>query len=408
MSPTLKRILLIVGLIIVSILIAFGLYYMFKRSQDSRVVPPAPPGQLPPGQLPPAGERPPGEVGLPPTQVETGLPPSGAVPGAEPPVFRREPVERITTSFATNPSLSTAGNYRYHDANNGRFYRLGRDGNVVSLSDKVFFNVQDVTWARSADKAVIAYPDGSKTIYNFDTETQSTLPSHWEDFSFSPDSSEIVAKSLGLAPENRWLVVTSDTANGARLIEPLGNNADKVTIDWSPSRQAVAFSETGRPLGLDRREVLFVGLEGENFKSITVEGLNFLPEWSPTGRRLLYSVDSARSGFKPELWVVDSFGERIGGNRKTVGLNTWADKCAFGDDNTLFCAVPRDLPVGAAMAREISLQSYDDLFKIDLTSGLRTNIPFGDYTVEDLSYDPVANTVFFTDTVRTGVFEVNL
>ena len=183
----------------------------------------------------------------------------------------------------------------------------------------------------------------------------------------------------------------------------------KVIVDWSPSRQVVAFSQTGEPLGAERREILLIGLNGENFKSITVEGVGFQPRWSNTGKKLLYSVYSSRTDFKPELWITDSYGDSIGGNRKALSLNTWADKCTFGDDSTLFCGVPRELPQGAGMSREVANTSVDDLYKIDLKTGIKTLVPLNDsHNISNISYDQKNNKLFFTSLNELGIFEASL
>lgn len=406
MSPTLKRILLLAALLAAAALIGFGLYYLFKRTQP--VAPPVPQPPLTPGVLPPSGERPIPTV--PEAPATPGLPgaPGTRAPAPEPTYFRGTPVAQVTNDFAAFPSVSSNGSIRYHNLADGKFYRI-MDGKARELVDQVFFNVQKVTWAKSRDKAVLEYPDGNKLLYNFELKRQITLPKHWENFTFSPDSNEIAAKSLGLAPENRWLVVSKDDGSGTQLIEPLGENANRVTMNWSPSRQTVALSQTGQPVGGDRREVLFIGLRGENFKSTVVEGLDFQPQWSPTGKKLLYSVDSARSDFKPELWIVNSFGDDIGSNRQMLGLYTWANKCAFAGDETLYCAVPRDLPRGAGMEPSIADSSYDDLVKVDVRTGLKTPISLGsDYRINSVQYDTAGNKLFFTDRTQTGVFEVRL
>lgn len=409
MSPTLKRILLIVLLLAVSTLIGFGLYLFFRR--PAAFIPGrqtgAPTGT--PGQLPTAGQR---TSTVSPGGADGGqqLPQSGSGFTSSPPgPYRPEPVVKISEAFVAYPSLGATGAMRYHNVGDGKFYRLLPDGTVRELSDQVFYGVKNVTWAKAKDKAVIEYPDGNKIVYNFEAQKQVTLPKHWEEFSFSPEANEIAAKSLALAPENRWIVVTKDDGTGTRLIEHLGNNADQVIMDWSPSRQTVAFSKTGQPQGADRREVLFVGLNQENFKSTVVEGLNFQPHWSPTGQKLLYSVDSERSDFKPELWIVDAYGDKIGANRQMLNLNTWAGKCTFADDTTVFCAVPRTLPTGAGMSPAIAANIPDDLYKIDLRTGLRTELPMGGlYTVNSVSFDQQKNRLLFTDNNKTGVFEVKL
>ncbi len=409
MSPALKRIMLIGVLLIFSSALTFGLYYFFKKAAPAPRAPAGAPAEV--GRLPAAGERElaaPGAV--PAAPAPGGLPPAGiTAPPPPPSYYRPEPVSKITSDISLYPSLNSSGDMRYHNASDGKFYRVAADGSVKEMTDQVFYNVKNVTWAKSKDKAVLEYPDGSKTIYDFDLKKQVSLPKHWEDFSFSPDASHLAAKSLGLSPENRWLVVTKDDGTDTKLIEPLGDNADKVTMNWSPSNQTVALAQTGQAQGADRREVLFVGLNGENFKSTIVEGLDFKPAWSPTGKKMLYSVDSARSDFKPELWIVNSFGDDIGSGRRMLELNTWANKCAFANDDTLYCAVPRDLPQGAGMSPEVAADNADDLYKIDLKTGLRTSVPLGqDFTIDSISFNESGNKVLFTDHHQNGIFEVKM
>src|SRR3989344_23883 len=404
-----KKVLLIIAFLAVSGLIGYGLYYIFISTR--KIVPPPPPtGEvLPPGQLPPSGAAPATTTGV--TRGPEGelLPISGIIEPTTPGYYKPVSVRQVITETATHPSLNASGDFRYYNANNGKFYRVTPTSEIKSLSDQVFYNAQKVTWAKNKNQAVVEYPDSSKIVYNFDTNKQVTLPKHWEDFSFSADGAQVAAKSIGLDPSNRWLVTVDRDGTGAKLIEPMGDNADQVTVNWSPSQQEVAFSQTGEPQGGERREVLFIGLNGENFKSAIVDGSGFEPQWSSTGKKLLYSVYSSRSDFKPELWLVDSQGDSIGNNRHLLKLNTWADKCTFSNDDTAFCAVPKDLPSGAGMSRDLAAYNYDDLYKIDLKTGLKTPIPLNDnYNITNISFNAGTNKVMFTDLNRTGVFESQL
>ena len=412
MSPKLKKVLLLVAILVAAGLIGFGLYLMFKSTGALPTAKP-PAKTTPTTGLPSAGERQPGVTGVTTAPGAGQLPTAGVVTPAtqpSPSYFRPEAVIKSVADYAVYTSLNNNGNVRYHNASDGKFYRLGTDGKVTTLSDQTFYNVSKVTWAKNQDKAVIEYPDSSKIVYNFETNKQTTLPKYWSEFSFSDDGAQIAGKSLGLAPENRWLVVTNDDGTGTKLIEPLGTNADKVIINWSPSRQVAAFSKTGQALGFDRQEILLVGLNHENFKSITAEGLGFLPSWSPTGKKLLYSVYSGRSSYKPELWISNAYGDEIGSNRQMLNINTWADKCAFSGDDTLLCAIPRSLPEGAGMSREIAAGTPDDLYKIDLKTGLKTPISLGgeDYSINNISFDVNTNKVIFTDANKNGIFEAKL
>ena len=189
----------------------------------------------------------------------------------------------------------------------------------------------------------------------------------------------------------------------------MGNNANKVTVDWSPNRQVVALSRTGAPLGADRQEVLMVGLNGENFRSLIVEGRGFQSQWSTAGQQLLYSAYSARSEFKPELWITDAVGDSIGANRRPLQLNTWAEKCAFANERTLYCAVPNRLEIGAGFQPTLSDNTPDTLYKIDLNTGLKTPIQLDTaHVINKVFVSPNGRTLHFTDKAKDGVFEVGL
>lgn len=409
MSPTLKRLLLFFLLFLVAALLALALYLAFRKTLPGAQTPTNNQSGGAAGQLPGAGGRVPGtgEVSSSTNNLPLGNPTAGVT---APSYYQPQTVTQLTDNLSLFPSTNNSGAMRYYNGNDGKFYQVLPNGTATALSGQVFYNAQNVTWAKTANKAVIEYTDGSKILYDFDKQKQVTLPSHWQDFSFSPDSNQVAAKSMGLSSDNRWLVTTNDDGTGTQLIQPLGDNADKVDVDWSPSRQTVALSQTGIAQdGVDNSQVLFIGLNNENFKAADVPGLDFQPQWSPTGQQLLYSVDNAGSDFKPELWIVNSYGDNIGSNRTSLQINTWANKCAFQDDTTLYCAVPRDLPEGAGISPAVAAGLPDDLYKINLKTGQKTPIPLSqDYTFDTISYNPGNHSLDFTDNNVTGAFQVNL
>jgi hypothetical protein len=391
----LKRIGLIILFILITIGIGFGLYFMIFGFPEGE--PTVPPGEIinePGTGLPPAEPAIPPTV--PPTEPDVGLPEPAVSPIADGGVTQVTP---ITSASTRSASLSTDGRLSYYNRNDGKFYRVLPDGTVATLSDEVFFNVQEATFAPNGDTAIIEYPDGSNIYYDFNTNKQVTLPKHWEDFDFSPQGTQIAAKSIGMDPSNRFLVVSNPDGSGALPIQELGENADKVIVDWSPNNQIVATSMTGRKFSVDRQEIYFIGQNFENFRSLTVEGLNFEPKWSPTGEQLLYSTASNISDWKPRLWIVDASGDDIGLNRRMINVNTWADKCTFSGADTVYCAVPRELPRGAGLQPRIADNTPDDIMKIDLVTGLQTMvaIPEGSHTVDKIMISPDGSNLYFTD-----------
>ncbi len=317
-------------------------------------------------------------------------------------------VEQVVRVAVTGVSADTrSGNPRFYNDEDGKFYRLNANGKVEPLSDQVFYNVQDVTWSPISDEGIIEYPDGANIYYNFETKKQASLPKHWDTFSFSPTGEKIAAKSLAFSPENRWLISSDPDGNNIELIEPLGDNSDKVLVDWSPNKQVVALSTTGEDLGSDRQEVLFIGRNGENFKSTIVEGRGLTTNWSKNGERLLYSVHNARNEFKPELWIVNAAGEGIGENRKPLALNTWADKCTFTDDRFAYCGVPKELPKGAGFAPSLADNIADDLYKIDVETGQKSLLPMtSDHVIASILVGTDGK-IYFTDKNQPGLFTVS-
>ena len=289
----------------------------------------------------------------------------------------------------------------------GKFYHVNAAGNVELMNDKVFFGVDDVTWSPANNESIIEYPDGANTYFNFDTGEQVTLPTHWEEFTFSNEGQQVAAKSMGLDPKNRWLITSDPKGNNIKLIEPMGENASKVIVDWSPARQVVALSATGESIGSDRQEILLIGLNHENYKSLTVEGRGLQSQWSPEGSKLLHSVYNGRNDYKPELWIVDSTPDTVGQNRKPLSVNTWADKCTMTNERFVYCGVPDTLETGAGFAPQLADNTRDDIFKIDKVTGIKTKIALNTYhTVESIFTSQDGKMLYFTDKNKSGVFQI--
>lgn len=400
-----KKILIFIGLVLITIGIGYAMYSLFFKVPEEVIELP-PPVEEP---LPPVVGLPPAEVAPPPT-----IPPITEIPGiilppgvsavADGGVTLVTPVVPVPTVGA---SVSTSGNLNYYNSADQRFYRLRTDGTIKLLSSKQFFNVDDATFDPAGNKAIVEYPDGSNILYDFTSDTQVTLPRHWEDFGFNPTGDQLISKSIGVDPSNRFLVVSNPDGSNARAIQDLGDNADKVDASWSPNNQIVGIARTGNNLGSDRQEIFFIGQNQENFKSLVVQGLGFRSQWTPKGDKLLYSTTSSLTDYKPSLWLVDASGNDIGRNREHLNINTWADKCTFTDNNTVYCAVPTELPRGAGLQPAVADNIPDELYRIDLSTGLRTRIaiPEGSHTIETIMLTPDEDKLFFVDK-GTGILNM--
>ncbi len=405
-----KRILYIALFILLTIGLAFALYYVFFAPKK-QTVPDSGDGQSTTGQFPNSNDGTPSQS----TDGGTGtLPGSGTVtrPGDTSGQTAGEAVPlvtRIVDTPVSSVNIDGDGRTSYYNVIDGKFYRINANGEIESLSDNTFFNVSDVTWSPAREEAIIEYPDGANIYYNFDTETQVTLPAHWQEFSFDNTGNDIAAKSIGFSTENQWLIVSDPQGNTVTPIEPLGNNADKVIVDWSPKGDVIAMSRTGEEISADRQEVLLLGQHGENFKSLIVEGRGLETQWSPTGETLLHSVYSARNGYIPELWIVGASGDSIGAGRKLLGVNTWADKCTFADSRYIYCGVPTNIETGSGFVPELADSTPDNIVRIDTQTGLKQPIETdGTHTIDTIFVGDDGQTVYFTDKTQSGLFRVAL
>lgn len=302
---------------------------------------------------------------------------------------------------------------QFYDSGDGKFYALNNKGEKVALTDASYLAAENITWNPSGDQAIIEFPDGSNVMYDFNTQTQSTLPKEMQDFSFSPTGDEVAFKFLTHDRDDRWLGVSTPDGSQSRGISLLGDNEDKVKVDWSPSGQVVALMNKSIN-GIDN-EVFFVGLNGENFKSTIVQGRGFESKWSPLGDTILYSVYSDETDYNPQIWVVNALGDDIGKNRTNLGITTWADKCTFSSNTTIYCAVPQNLEYGSGLVPGIADDTSDVIYRIDTSTGSKTIVANpvdakgqNDLTVEALYLSPDGKTLYLKDKRSGGIRSIQL
>lgn len=396
-------------------LFAFFVYYFFFKPLV------APTGQVNLNANRPAGQLPAtininGRIYT--INANTGLPEANINAQGQPPVEEIEPsetaqggltqVQRLIDTPGFFATLGPDGQIIYYNPRDGKFYQISADGVIRIFNSQVFNNVINTTWSQNRNKAILEYPDGSNIVYDFKTNKQTTLPKHWYNFSFSPTDQQIAFKSDALDPENRFLAAANIDGSQPVILENLSDQSDRFNVNWSPNQQMVATYTQGKDL--DRSEVYFVGLNNENFKYMLVEGRDFRGTWSPTGDRMVYSVYSANNDYKPQLWIADAKPDTIGNNRRSLGLETWANKCSFAGNDKIYCAVPSELPFGAGLSDASAINIADKIYEIDLNTGSKTLVatPDGNHTIDQIIISENNNSLLFTDLNDNRIYRINL
>lgn len=410
-----RRILLIIGFILLIIVLGILLYFLFfapKKPAPAPVVPSVPTGGLP---TIPGGERPVAPAIIPQPQAPSELAPGVQVIGAELPPNAQQAVggkvraALVQQNKNLNPRLAADGrSVATFDTVTGKAYRIAPDGTLTTLTEQTFAGAYSVKFSPQTDRAVFQFPDNSNLAYDFTNKKSYVLPKHWDKFEFSPTGDQLSFKSLGDDPDNQWLAIANIDGSGARGIENMGNKAGLFTPSWSPSDQIVGSFRDG--IDFNRQKIYFIGKNKENFRSTNIEGRGLEYIWAPDGDKILYSVYSTQSDYNPELWVMDAIGESIGNNKRHITVQTWAHKCAFVDNNTLYCAVPKELITGAGLLPLYADKEEDHIYKLDLTSGVKTKIaePPERHTISSIVVARDESVLYFTDKDTGQIYKMDL
>lgn len=303
---------------------------------------------------------------------------------------------------------------RFYDISDGKFYYIDKNGNRIKLSDQVFPHAEEIAWSPVNNEAIITFPDQSKVYYDFNSQEQITLPREWDEIDFSPTGSKIGFKNVSSKENERWLAVSNPDGSGVVLVEPMGDKADSVSVNWSPTGQVVATYREGYSAG--GQEIFLIGLNDENFKSIVTDGRGFEGAWSADGKQMIYSVYSEATRYNPSLYLVDASGDQIGSNSMKLGLQTWSSKCTFSSNSpTLYCAVPGLLETGTGIYPSLAGFTNDKIYKINTNTGAKEILAIPsfsngdrDYAINSMFLNKDENSLYFTDTTTNTLYNINL
>ncbi len=379
-------------------LIALSMYFLFFRAKPD-ITPPVVDNGSPTtdiGGLPSSGTGGSTGGGVTPPTGGTG---NGQLPSSPVANGGRTDIITLTTSAVTEPTLMGNGAIAYYDEADGKFYSINKNGGVVLLADTKFPEAENITFSSTATEALVEFPDGSNVIYDFSQGEQVTLPPHWEDFSFSENGDEVASKSITTDPSARALVVTSADGSTTKVVAPLGANDDQVSVNWSPDGSILGFSRTGsNGSAFGQNEIFLIGADGEAAGILLVNGTNFNAIWSPNSSNLLYSVADAGADYKATLWYADKDGDRKTAARKSIPLQTLAEKCTFASDSVAYCAVPTVMPTGGGTSPSL-ITANDNIYRVDLPTGRVSllAIPSVNTKMFNLEVSAAGDLLYFTD-----------
>jgi len=406
------------AILIVAGAAGFGIYYLFFRAEA-----PAPPtnevvNEI--GGLPGIPTEPPTNQIINGVPVNA-LPPTAALPKTVTKITVPEEtvsriaqggVTRVSTTFAnisTDMAIPEGGNnpVTYNKAD-GYFYQVDNLGNLTKLTSARYPNVDNISWSPDTTKAILEFPDGSNVMYDFRSQKQVTLPKSWQDFEFNDTGSKIAFKDINAQLDYNWLATANPDGSQQKYIEELLDKSDRVQTNWSKSGHVVATYYKAQDS--TSSAIHLVGQNNENYRAITSNGFGVQSTWVPDGRRMVYNAYSFDNNNKPMLYIVDAYGDRVGYNHNSLGINTWVDKCTFQGEDTMYCAVPKYLPDHAGFQPSVADDIPDYIYKVDLKSGAKAIIaePELTYTIDSMEVSDDGKYLYFTDKATQNIHYIQL
>lgn len=404
-----KKLLLVLGFIVLVIIFGYGLYYFFFRQVLPKPIVNV--NENANQKLPVLTN---GNQNIINQNYNGGLPDlMGILPENLSKVAKGGPTlaNKLNANNALPGSLLMRGSdlYYYNEAD-GKFYKIGANGERQVLDNKIFYNVDKVNWSPKGDKAILEYPDGSNILYNFATNQQTTLLKELSEFAFDNSGENFVSELVTDNEDSNWLVTASPDGSNMKYLEPLGKYANEVETGWSADHQIIAINTKGA--NISSQEIYLVGQNNENIPYLNVQGRGFESNWSPSDNTLLYSVYNQNSGYRPTLYIAKT---GVSGTSAVfnTGLNTWSDKCTYSA-SMAYCAVPIGLDEYSGLHPEISQNNFYNFYQIDLNSGSSALLgtPVGSngqfFNVENIVLSADGNYIYFSEGNANGIYSLQI
>lgn len=418
MSNITKKLILIILFIIISIGLAFLLYFIFFASKNEVIPIGQKQQQTQGGEFPVAGSGSGQKIGttdgisvssdiVGQDNLENQIEASGGVI-----VQAREIVNKniLKVKDYSNPNQGIV----YYDDINQSFYKVSDNGVINKLSDRKFYAVKNATFSSTKNQAIIEYPDNKKVLYDFDKdEFIARFPEEAIDFGFSNDGDKLSYKWIDYYENNNYLVTSNPDASNFKFIRPIVDQAKNIDNVWSPDGEIMATFR--KQYDLERQEVYFINENNKDFRSLLVDGVNFKGVWNTKGDKILYSVAEVRKNFLPMLWIANGQSDGLGYGKMSLGISTWVDKCSFSkkEDSIVYCAVPDELPRGSGLNPDIVSDVVYSIYKINMQTGnseiVSQPIVDGDrVSIDKIYITQNDSSIFYTDSANGYLYQLGL
>lgn len=291
-------------------------------------------------------------------------------------------VFKLSDVAVSSPVIS-GNNVLYYSKETGNV--LSTDLQGESTKSVTNFRIPDIItniWSPDKAKVINIYKENDsikKVLYDFSSNKAIPLDSRIKFVNFSTSQNRIVYQfidsRLGI---NKISISDPDGLNWKTL---QNIRMENVRLFW-PKQDLIAILTA--PSGLVKGSLLTTNANGGSLVRVLSDLFGLTVQYSSDGSFLLYSTTD-QSGHSPSLHLLKE-GDT---NPQNLQINTISDKCAFSQNNNIYCAIP-SITNGSLVLPDDFYKNIanfsDSFFKID-TLNNRSFSLFDSSFIRGLGYD---------------------
>jgi len=169
-----------------------------------------------------------------------------------------------------------------------------------------------------------------KLYYDYQNGKATLLDNRIQNISFSPDNSKL---AYNFFDDNTYDgSISISRVDGSSFVKIFKTRLSDIKIQW-PQENLISFHKA--PSEDEPIDLFTIDNEGENFTKLLENKKGLKVVWSPDGKNLIYSVNNGRETQLNYMFIESR-------KEKELGLNTSADQCVWGKDNSnIICYLNR-------------------------------------------------------------------
>lgn len=306
---------------------------------------------------------------------------------------------KLSDVAAVSPTLSK-NKVLYYSKINGNVLETDFEGKSTQpITNIAIPNLITALWSFDKSQAINIYQENEtvkKVLFDFSSQKATQLDSKIKSIGFAPSQNKIAYQFIDDALGKN--AITTADSNGLNWKDIFNIRMDDVKIYW-PKENLLALLTA--PSGIVRGSVLTIDTSQ---KIISLEKLlsdiyGLTIKYSPDGKNLIYS-QSDQYGHNPSLYLM-----KEGGATENLRLNTLSDKCAFSQNNNIYCATPKIINGSLVLPDDFykNTANFSDIFfKVDIANN-KSSIIFNpadfkyDFNASDLNITPDEDYIIFTN-----------